>query len=165
MALTASRPLSQTDGSGSITVATWNIRNSRDGGLESALLAIEAMDVNLRVFLVTKLTGGIYTWNSSGYSVVASNAPSAHKGGSALFWQANKMYKVEDWRIHGPNVLSFVIEMESQHVHVVGCYIPPNNLHTLPQVEQALNECPKGHTPLPNWRSQCQSLCPSGQER
>jgi hypothetical protein len=34
----------------------------------------------------TKVTDGIHTQNSSGYSVVASNAPSAHQGGIALFW-------------------------------------------------------------------------------
>jgi hypothetical protein len=61
MALTASCPPSQTDGSGPITVASWNIRNGCNGGLESALQAMEAMGVNLGVLLETKLTGRIYT--------------------------------------------------------------------------------------------------------
>jgi hypothetical protein len=148
MALTASHPPSQTDGSGSIAVASWNVRNGCNGGLESALRAMEAMDVNLGILMETKVTGGIYTQNLSGYFVVASDAPSAHQGGIAFFWQANKMYEVEDWHIRGPNMLSFVIVTESQRFYVVGCYIPPTNLNTLPQVKQALNECPKGHTPL-----------------
>jgi hypothetical protein len=38
--------------------------------------------------------------------------------------------------------------MGSQRFYIVGCYIPPNNLCTLPQVKQALNKCLKGHTPL-----------------
>jgi hypothetical protein len=109
---------------------------------------MEAMGVNLGVFLETKLTGGIYTWNSSGYSLVASNTPSAHQGGIALFWRANKTYEVKDRRICGPNVLSFVVVTVSQRFYVMGCCIPPTNLSTFPQVEQALNECPKGHTPL-----------------
>jgi hypothetical protein len=46
---------------------------------------MEAMGVDLGVFLETKLMGGIHTQNLSGYSVVASNAPSAHQGGIALF--------------------------------------------------------------------------------
>jgi hypothetical protein len=148
MALTASCPPSRTGGSGSIAVATWNIRNGCNGGLESASRAMEAMGVDLGVFLETKLTGGVYTRNSSGYSVVTSDAPSSHQGGIALFWRANKTYEIEDWRIRGPNVLSFVIETGSQRFYVVGCYMPPNDLRTLPQVEQALNECPKGHAPL-----------------
>ncbi len=53
-------PPSRTDGSGSIAVASWNIRNGRNGGLESALQAMEALGVDLRVLLETKLTGGIY---------------------------------------------------------------------------------------------------------
>jgi hypothetical protein len=109
MVLTASLPPSQTDSSGSIAVATWNIHNGRNGGLKSALRAMEAMDIDLGVFLETKLTGGVYTWNSSQYSIIACNAPSAHQGGIAFFWWANKMYKVEDRCIHGPNMLSFVI--------------------------------------------------------
>jgi hypothetical protein len=96
MALTASRLPSQTDGSGSITAAIWNIHISRNGGLESALWTMEAMDVNLGVFLETKLTGRIYTWNLSGYSTVTFDAPSVHQGGIALFWRVNKMYKAED---------------------------------------------------------------------
>jgi hypothetical protein len=148
MVSTASRPPSQTDGSGSIAVASWNIRNGCTGELESALQVMEAMGINLGVFLETKLTGGIYTWNSSEYSVIASDAPSAHQGGIALFWRANKTYKVKDWRICRPNVLSFVVVTRSQCFYVVGCYILPTNLSTLPQVEQTLNECLKGHTPL-----------------
>jgi hypothetical protein len=58
------------------------------------------------------------------------------------------MYKVEDWLICGPNMLSFVVVTGSQCFYVMGCYILPTNLSTLPQVEQALNECPNGHTPL-----------------
>ena len=109
MAETASRPPSRADGSGSIAVASYNIRSGRSGGLESALRAMEAMGVDLGVLLETKLTGGIYTRFSSGYSVVASDAASAHQGGITLFWRPNKSYEVEDWRVRGPNVLSFVI--------------------------------------------------------
>ncbi len=144
----SSCPPSRTDGSESIAVASWNIRNGCNGGLKSALRAMEAMGVNLGILLETKLTGGIYTRNLSGYSVVASDAPSAHQGGIALFWLANKTYKVEDWRICGPNMLSFVIVTGSQRFYAVGCYIPPTNLSTLPQVKQALNKCLQGYTPL-----------------
>jgi hypothetical protein len=97
MAETASCPPSQADGSESVVVATYNIRNGCNGGLESALRAMEAMEVDIGVFLESKVTSGIYTQSLSGYSVVASDAPSAHQGGIALFWRPNKSYKVEDW--------------------------------------------------------------------
>jgi hypothetical protein len=105
MALAASCLPSRTDGSGSITVASWNIHNGCNGGLESALRTMEAMDVDLGILMETKVTGRIYTQNLSGYSVVASKAPSTHQGGIAFFWRANKTYKAKDWRIRGSNAL------------------------------------------------------------
>ena len=42
----------------------------------------------------------------------------------------------------------FVIVTGGQRFYIVECYIPPTDLSTLAQVEQALNECPKGHTLL-----------------
>jgi hypothetical protein len=148
MAATASCPLSQADDSGSIAVATYNICNGCNGGLESALQAMEAIDVVIGVFLESKVTGGIYTRSSIGYSVVASNTPSMHQGEIALFWQPNKSYDVEDWQIRGPNVLLFTIVMGSQQFFAMGCYIPPNNLSTLQHIVQAWNECPRGHIPI-----------------
>ncbi len=62
MALATSCPPSQTDDGGSLRVASWNICNGHNGRLESTLWAMEAMDVNLGVFLETKLMGRIYTW-------------------------------------------------------------------------------------------------------
>jgi hypothetical protein len=148
MAELASRPPSRAVGSGSIAIASYNIPNGRNGGLESACQAMAAMDVDIGIFQETKVTGGIYTRMSSGYSVVASNAASVHHGGIALFWQPNKSYEVEDWRVRGPNVLLFVIVTGGERYYAVGCYIPPNNLSTLATIVQAWNECPKGHTPF-----------------
>jgi hypothetical protein len=62
---------------------------------------MEGMGADLGILLETKVTDGIYTWNSSGYLIAALNAPSAHQGGIALFWQSNKSYVVKDWRIWG----------------------------------------------------------------
>ena len=126
---------SQADGSGSIAVATFNIRSGRNGGLESALRAMDGIDADLGILLETKVTDGIYTRHSSGYFVAASNAPSAHQGGIALFWRPNKSYEVEDWRIRGPNVLTFVLVTGRTRFFAVGCYIPPNNLSTLTTIE------------------------------
>ena len=148
MAETAPCMPSRADGSGSIVVATYNIRSGWNGGLESALRAMDGIGADLGILLETKVTDGIYTRNLSGYSVVASNAPSAHQGGIALFWRPNKSYMVEDWQIRGPNVLTFVLVTGSCQFFAVGCYIPPNDLSTLTAIEQAWNKCPRGHVPL-----------------
>jgi hypothetical protein len=55
---------------------------------------------------------------------------------------------VKDWRIRGPNVLTFVLVTGSCRFFAVGCYIPPNDLSTLTTIKQAWNECPRGHIPL-----------------
>ena len=109
---------------------------------------MNGIGADLGILLETKVTDGIYTQNSSGYSVVVSNAPSTHQGGIALFWRPNKSYMVEDWRIRGPNVLTFVLVTGGCRFFAVGCYIPPNDLSTLTTIEQAWNECPRGHVPL-----------------
>ena len=106
------------------------------------------MGINLGILMETKVTDKIYTCNLSGYSGIASDTPSAHQGRIAVFWWANKVYKVKDWRICGPGVLSIVIVMGSQCFYIVECYIPPTNLNILTQVKQALNKCLKGRTPL-----------------
>ncbi len=86
---------------------------------------MEAMGVDIGIFQETKITGRIYTRSPSGYSVIASDAASAHQGGIAFFWRPNKSYEVKDWRVRGPNVLSFVIVTGGERFYAMGCYIPP----------------------------------------
>jgi hypothetical protein len=67
---------------------------------------MKGMGVDIGILLETKVTDGIYTQKSRGYSVAASNAPSAHQGWIALFWWPKKL--VKDWQICRPNVLTFI---------------------------------------------------------
>ena len=69
-----------------ITFGTYNIRNGRNGGLKSALRGVAQANIDLGVFQETKCTDGIYTRKSAGYRVVATDAPSRHRGGVALFY-------------------------------------------------------------------------------
>jgi hypothetical protein len=87
---------SQPDGSGSISFASFNIRSGHNGGLEGALRAINQLGVDIGFLLETKLTGGIYTRYSSGYTVLASTPTSVRQGGIALFWRGNNSYKVKE---------------------------------------------------------------------
>jgi hypothetical protein len=97
---------SQPDGSGSVALASFNIRSGRNGGIEAALRVMEQMGVDIGFLLEAKLTGGIYTRHSSGYDVLASNAMSSSSGGIALFWRGNISYEVEETRIWGPIIIS-----------------------------------------------------------
>ena len=61
MAVTVPCTPSQADGSGSIAVATYNICSGRNGGLESALRAMDGIGADLGILMETKVTDGIYT--------------------------------------------------------------------------------------------------------
>ena len=50
------------------------------------------------VFQETKCTDGIYTRESDGYRVVATDAPSRHRVGLALFYRTSAQFVVEEVR-------------------------------------------------------------------
>lgn len=78
------------------------------------------LGVDSGFLLETKLTGGIYTRYSSGYSVLTSSAMSTSQGGIALFWRGNDLYEVEEARVWGANVISFQLMMGAVRIFVVG---------------------------------------------
>ena len=69
----------------SIIFGTYNIRNGHNGGLDSALRGMDQANMDLGIFQETKFTEGIYTCESARYQVVATDAPSRHRGRVALF--------------------------------------------------------------------------------
>ena len=92
---------------GPIIFGTYNIRNRRNGGLELALLGIAQANMDLGIFQETKCVDGIYTRKSDGYSIVATDAPSRHRGGVAVFYRPSPLFAVEAVRQFGPNVVGF----------------------------------------------------------
>ena len=128
---------SRTDGSGAFKLATWNIRSGRNGGLESALRALDALEVDIALLTETKLTKGIYTRWSSSYSVIATDAKSAYQGGVALCIRKGELFEVEEAIVRGPNVISFQLVTGQARYYAVGAYIPPSDLQTLEQVKDA----------------------------
>ena len=59
-----------------IRFGTYNIRNGRSRGLESALRGMAQANIDLSVFQETKCTDEIYTRESAVYRIVAKDAPS-----------------------------------------------------------------------------------------
>ncbi len=115
-------PPSRAEGSGPFTMASYNIRSGRNGGLESALQAMKLMGVNFGILLEMKLTKGVYTRWSSSYHVQATHAPSAWQGGISLFWRASDLYEVEEVELCGPNMLSFQLVSSAMRYYIVGYY-------------------------------------------
>eukprot|EP00970_Alexandrium_tamarense_P001671 scaffold204_cov166-Alexandrium_tamarense.AAC.6 len=136
---------SRTDESGTFSIATWNIRSGRAGGLESACRALGALNVDIGFLQETKLTGGVYTRQSSGYQVIASDASSNRQGGVALCWKEQDSYELEEWKFFGPNVLAFRLVTGGKDFYCVGCYIPPSeeDQSTLENVRRAQRQCPE----------------------
>ena len=115
-----------------------------------------AMDVDIGIFQETKVTSGIYTRMSSGYSVVASNAASVHQGGIALFWRPKKSYEVEDWSVRGPNVLSFVIVTGGGAILRCGVLHPTEQSQHISNDRASLKRVPEREKilgPLAVWRA------------
>ena len=90
-----------------IRFSTYNIRNGRNGGLELALRGMAQANMDLGIFQETKCTEGIYTRESAGYIVVATDAPSRHHTRVAVLYWPSPLFAVEAVRQFGPNVVSF----------------------------------------------------------
>ena len=69
-----------------IRFGTYNIFNRLNRGLGSALTGTSQVKMYLVIFQETKVTDIIYTYGSSGYSAVITDAPSQHRGVVALFY-------------------------------------------------------------------------------
>ena len=88
-------------------------------------------NIDLGVLQETKCTGGIYTRESAGYRVLATDAPSRHRGGVALFYRPSPLFAVEDVRDYGPNVISFKVTTGGRRWYIIVCYLAPDNARTI----------------------------------
>ena len=78
-----------------IIFVTYNIRNGRNRGLESELRGMDQANMDLGIFQGKKCADRIYTRESAGYSVVATDAPSQLRGRVAVFYRPSPLFAVE----------------------------------------------------------------------
>ena len=109
-----------TDGTVPIRFGTYTIRNGRKGGLEAALREMSQANMDLGILQETKLTDGVYTRRSAGYKVIATDAPSRHRGGIALFYRLTPHVVVETVERCGPNMMVFQVATGERHWYIVG---------------------------------------------
>ena len=133
-----------TRGTAPIRFGTYNIRNGRNGGLESAFRGMSQANMDLGVFQETKFTDGIKTRGSDGYSVVATDMPSRHRGGMAVFHWPAPNFAVEAVQQFGPNIVGFQMETGERRWYIFGCYLAPDETLTIESVVAALKERPRG---------------------
>ena len=109
-----------------------------------ALRGMSQANMDLGIFQETKGMDGIYTCGSSGYSVVATDAPSRHRGGVAVFHRLAPQFAVEDVHQFGSNDIGFQLVTEERRWYIVGCYLASDDTSAIEMVVEALTECPKG---------------------
>ena len=127
-----------------IRLGTYNIWNGRNRGLDLALRGMAQVNMDLDIFPETKCTDGIYTRESAGYSVLATDAPSRHRGGVAVFYRPSPHFAVEVVHHFGPNVVGFQLVTGAQWWYIIGCYLAPNDTSTIESGVAALKERLRG---------------------
>ena len=109
-----------TSGTVPIRFVTYNIRNERNSGLELALRGMSQDNMDLVIFQETKFTDGIYTRGSAGYSVVAADSLSRHRGGVEVFQRPAPHFAVEVVHHLGPNVIGSQLVTGARRWYIVG---------------------------------------------
>ena len=101
-------------------------------------------NVDMGILKETNITDGVYTRASAGYRVVATDAPSRHRGVIAMFYREGAGFAVEEVRQYGPNVLSFDVVSGRRRWYIIGVYLAPDDAQTIERVVTALWDQPKG---------------------
>jgi hypothetical protein len=136
-------------GSGTFSIATWNIRSAWRTGLAAAAKGLRQMGVGCAVITKTKLTDARYPKHIEGYHVIALEATSPQQGGIALLWTAGHQdFEVEAVKIVSPNVLTFQLVTGRVQFFVIGAYIPPTDTMGVDALRAAWATCHSSCKPL-----------------
>ena len=76
--------------------------------------------MELEIFQEEKITNGVYTRGSAGYSVIAMDATSRHHSRVAVFYRLSPIFVVEAVHQFGPNFVGFQLEMREHQWYIVG---------------------------------------------
>ena len=77
---------------------------------------------------------------SAGYKVIATDAPSRHRGGVALFYRPTPRFAVEAVEKCGPNVMVWQVVTGETRWYIVGAYIAPEDEGTMETVVKAIRQ-------------------------
>jgi hypothetical protein len=136
-------------GSGTLSIATWNIRSGRGAGLTAAAKGLCHLSVGCAVLTETKLTNERYPKLVLGYQVISSKAASPQQGGVALLWRAEHQdFEVEAVNIISPNILTFQLITGEHQFFVLGAYIPPADTTGVDDLCTIWAKCPANCKPL-----------------
>jgi hypothetical protein len=110
----------------------------RQGNLESALRALDKMNIYIGILQETKITDENYTKKSFGYRVIATKSISAFQGGIVIAYRTSEWWSIESVRLYHPNVISFTLVTGKRRYLCVEAYIPPGDTTTIDTVYEAI---------------------------
>jgi hypothetical protein len=149
MMMLASLAPPSSGGSGTFSIAAWNICCGQGNRLTFMAKVLAKMEVGCAVLLEMKITNNCYARTMSGYKVLATKAPSKHQGGIALLWELDhEAFEVEAAIIVTPNLITFQLVMGDEQYYVMGIYIPPNNRAGGEDLWLAWKACPANCSPI-----------------
>ncbi len=145
----ASLVSSLSGGSGTFSIAAWNICCGWGNRLTFVAKRLAKMGIGCAVLSEMKITHNCYARTTSGYKVLLTKAPSKHQGGIALLYQPDcEAFEVEAARIVTPNLITFQLVTGDEQHYVMGIYIPPNNTAGGEDLRAAWEACPANCSPI-----------------
>jgi hypothetical protein len=136
-------------GSGTFSIATWNIRSGRGAGLTVAAKGLCHLGIGCTVLTETKLTNEQYPKLVSGYWVISSKAATPQLGGLPWYGERNiGDFEVEAVNIISPNILTFQLVTGEDQFFILGAYIPPADTTGVDDLHAAWAKCPANCKPL-----------------
>jgi hypothetical protein len=135
--------------SGTVLLATWNIRCGQNTGLTSVAKGLVQMGVNCAVLTEVKITNDKHLRCAFGFKIISSKATSHSQGGIALLWnKGHASFEVEAAKIVTPNLLTFQLVTGYKQFYAMGIYIPPNDTTGVDALCKAWASCPANCIPL-----------------
>ena len=133
-----------------VKLATYNIQDGRNSRLAFAIRSLQTSHIDFAVITETRFPNDIYPRSFLGYTVTATQTTVANQGGIAFVYKDNEPnsgWSLESIQKHGPNVMSGIIVIGDCRTPVIGAYIPPSDLSSVPYITTALERFPN-QTPL-----------------
>ena len=127
-----------------IRFRSYSIRNGQNSGLESDLRGMSQTNLDLGVIQESKITDGIYTRRSDGYSIFTTDGPTRHRSGVAVFYRESLRFTVEAIQKFGPKVVRFQMMTGERQWYIIGCYFPPENAFENREQRRSAQRAPPG---------------------
>ena len=138
-----------TGGSGTFSVASWNIRDGRNGGLVNAAKGMADMGIGCAFLSEVKISDNKYAKRPEGYEIIISRGKSKQQGGVALLWKdKHPMFEIENANARVRNLITFQLITGDKRFYVMAIYIAPGCRKGVEDLRNAWAQCPTNCTPI-----------------